>query len=152
MNKYNHRSMIRHKRRSFFCIWVMTTTGNFEIVTILAEWLLGAPHVDGLDLEVINWLPPESLGQLPPLEDGPSRRLKRRHWRRGRGSGAGRCDGCDLQSLPKQDTRVQGYKCIKARTVKRGQRIKPGRTFFQLILPLNQPLKTNYLVSFSVLS
>ena len=38
------------------------------------------------------------------------------------------------------------------RTVKRGQRIKPGRTFFQLILPLNQPLKTNYLVSFSVLS
>ena len=57
----------------------MTTTGNFEIVTILAEWLLGAPHVDGLDLEVINGRPPESLGQLPPLEDGPSRGLKGGH-------------------------------------------------------------------------
>ena len=39
-----------------------------------------------------------------------------------------------------------------ARTVKIGQWIKPGRTLFQLILPLNQQLKTNYLVSFSVLS
>ena len=38
------------------------------------------------------------------------------------------------------------------RTVQRGQRIKPDRYFFQLILPLNQLLKTSYLVSFSVLS
>ena len=44
------------------------------------------------------------------------------------------------------------YLVFSPRTVKRGQRIKPGRTFFHLILPLNQPLKTNYLVSFSVLS
>ena len=47
---------------------------------------------------------------------------------------------------------LQVRQLIFTRTVKRGQRIKPGRTFFQLILPLYQPLKINYLVSFSVLS
>ena len=57
------------------------------------------------------------------------------------------------------DTELQTTQCaesqkryLKPRTVKRGQRIQPGRTFFQLILLLNQRLKTNYLVSFSVLS
>ena len=39
------------------------------------------------------------------------------------------------------------------RTVKIGQRIKPGRTLFQLILPLNQPQKlTTCLVSLSSLN
>ena len=42
-------------------------------------------------------------------------------------------------------THLLAFSRVSARTVKRGQRIKPGRTFFQLILPLNQPLKTNYL-------
>ena len=50
-----------------------------------------------------------------------------------------------------RDTQVIKW-LFNSRTIKRGQRIKPGRNFFRLILPLNQPLKTTWLVSASSLN
>ena len=57
--------MSRYKRRSLFLAYdcyYWELHQDFEIVVTLAEWLLCAPHVDGLNLEVINGRPPESLG------------------------------------------------------------------------------------------
>ena len=62
--------------------------------------------------------------------------------------------GLDKNSVVKEFIYIMGKQnlYLHPRTVMRGQRIKPARTFFQLILHLNQLQKTNHLVSFSVLS